>query len=90
MFHFHRGLYADVRIEDVFETKIQITLNNLENLNEQKYKAAFIRLFDGNRWYYAATTAVDKIQEEIDKLSLISQGDADISQHPGVKTLESK
>ena len=88
MFHFHRGLYADVRIEDVFETKIQITLNNLENLNEQKYKAAFIRLFDGNRWYYVATTAVDKIQEEIDKLSLISQGDADISQHPGVKTLE--
>jgi len=88
MFHFHRGLYADVRIENVFETKIQITLNNLENLNEQKYKAAFIRLFDGNRWYYAATTAVDSIQEEIDNLSLISQGDADISQHPGVKILE--
>ena len=50
MFQFPDGLYTDVRVEDVFESKIQITLKNLENLKEQSYKAAFIRVFDGGRW----------------------------------------
>jgi hypothetical protein len=40
MFRFPDGLYTDVRIEDVFESKIQITLKNLENMKEQSYKAA--------------------------------------------------
>jgi TldD protein len=49
VFKFHEGLYADIRIEDVFETNITVTLGNLDQSRVRKYKAAFIRVFDGKR-----------------------------------------
>ena len=65
MFQFPNSLYTDVRLEEVFEANIQITLDNLENLQERTYQAAFIRVFDGDRWFYSATTDTDFVQAEI-------------------------
>lgn len=88
MFQFPDGLYTDVRVEDVFESKIQITLKNLENMKEQSYKAAFIRVFDGGRWYYAATTSSDNVQGEIDRLATKATKNHSIADHPGIACLE--
>ena len=69
MYKFPADLYTDVRIEDVFQTEIRVTLGEIDEMRERRYKAAFIRIFDGKRWYYSSITNVDKIQEEIEKLS---------------------
>ena len=47
MYKFPENLYTDVRIEDIFETIIVFTLGDLDECKERKYKAAFIRIFDG-------------------------------------------
>ena len=78
MYHFPEGLYTDVRIEDVFETLILVTLGEIEEFKDKRYTAAFVRLYDGRRWFYAATTDVDSIQREIDSLAALA------SPHPGI------
>lgn len=88
MFQYPDGLYTDVRIEDVFESDIQITLKSLENMKEQSYKAAFIRVFDGERWYYAATTEGENVQGEIDRLTAMATKNSRIADHPVVALLE--
>lgn len=88
MYQFPKGLYIDVRIEDIHETKI--TFKNLE-LQEQKIrnnKGAFIRVFDGNKWYYSAMTDLNNIQSEIDALSQLATPCNDIDNHPIVKAFE--
>ncbi len=88
MFQFHEGFYTDVRIEEIFETSITYTLGKLDDSKIRRYKAAFIRLFDGNRWYYSATSDAKSIQEEIDKLSKIGTANPSINDHPIVKAFE--
>lgn len=88
MFVFPKNLYADVRVEDVFETKIVFTLGNLDEQKVRKYKAAFIRVFDGNKWYYSSTSDVAAIQKEIDTLAQLASPNPGISNHPIVQKLE--
>ncbi|MDF2543830.1 MAG: putative Zn-dependent protease-like protein [Herbinix sp.] len=88
MYQFPKDLYTDVRIETVSETNI--TLENFE-LKQKKAKTntgAMIRIFDGNRWYYGATTNLDQLQEEIDKLALMATPSKVIMEHPVVQKLE--
>jgi len=88
MFTFPQDLYTDVRIEDVFETNIKVTLGELEELKEKSFVAAFIRLFDGQKWYYAATSDVASIQAEINELAQMATPNSDIANHPTVVKLE--
>ncbi len=88
MYKFHEGLYTDVRIEDVFETKIAYKNSKLEEQKIRKNVGAFIRVYDGNRWYYAATTSVDNIQSEINSLSKMATPNDKINENPVVKMLE--
>jgi len=88
MYKFQKGVYADVRIEDVFETKVTYKNNDLEQQKVKKYKGAFIRVFDGQRWYYGATTELDQIQNELDALSKMATPMDDIESHPIVKNFE--
>ena len=88
MFRFPDGVYVDIRIEKVFETKIQNTLGTLEELKERKYEGALIRLFDGKRWYYSSITDVNSIQDEINRLYNISEPNKDIYNHAIVKKFE--
>ena len=85
---FPDNLYTDVRIETVFSTKI--LLENFE-LKQNKTKTdvgAMIRIFDGKRWYYNATTAVGDIQAAIDNLAVMATGGAGVSGHPAVSRFE--
>ena len=72
MVRFPEHLYTDLRIEDVAETKIQYTLGILDEVKQKHYKAAFIRIFDGKRWYYSATTELENLQGEIDALAAMA------------------
>jgi TldD protein len=88
MYTFPTGLYTDVRIEDVFETYIQVTLGEVEERKEKSFRAAFIRVFDGKIWFYAATSDVDRVQHEIDDLARMASPQADIERRETVKGLE--
>lgn len=88
MYSFKEGFYTDVRIEEVFETNIAYTLGKMDESKVRRYKAAFIRVFDGNLWYYSATSDIDKIQQEIDNLYTSSKPNSEILNHPVVKAFE--
>jgi len=70
---FPDGMYVDVRIEHMFSTQITYTLNVLDECKERRYSAAFIRLYDGTRWYYASTSNLEGIQDEIDALAKLAE-----------------
>jgi TldD protein len=88
MYRFPAGFYTDVRIEDVFETAIAVTLGELEESKDKRYTAAFVRLFDGQRWFYSATTDVDGIQQEIDSLAEMASPNPAIEEDPVVQKFE--
>lgn len=88
MFKFPQGLYVDVRIEETFDTKISFKKENLEEQKIRTNKGAFIRVFDGKRWYYSSITNVEVIQEHIDTLAKMATPDPKILQHPIVKAFE--
>ena len=71
-YHFPQNVYVDVRIEHHFSTNITYTLKNLEECKTKEYSAAFIRLYDGNLWYYASTSDLNAIQDEINSLATLA------------------
>lgn len=88
MYKFPKNLYTDVRIEDVNYSEITFRNGELSQNLKRNYKGGFIRIFDGNRWYYSSTTDVDNIQEEIDKLAIMAKENKDIMDNPVVKKFE--
>jgi TldD protein len=88
MVEFPDGLYTDVRIEDVFETLIIVTLGEIEQLKDKRYTAAFVRLYDGQRWFYSATTDIEGIQREIEALVELASPNRGIADDPVVRKLE--
>ena len=79
---FPKNLYTDVRIEHLFSTTIAYTLKELDECKERQYSAAFIRVFDGNRWYYASTSDLNGIQSEIDALANLASPNATLEKMP--------
>ena len=88
MFEFPDSLYCDVRIEEVFQTRIAFAFGNVQEMLERRYEAAFVRVFDGKRWYYSATSSVDAVQEHIDRLASLTTPSQAVSEHPVVQKLE--
>jgi len=88
MVRFPAGLYTDVRIEDVFETQIMVTLGEVDELKDKRFTAAFVRLFDGERWFYSATTDVERLQQEIDSLAAMATPNPNIDQDEIVRKFE--
>ncbi|MCK5599287.1 TldD/PmbA family protein [bacterium] len=87
MYNFPKGFYSDVRIEDVFNTLLVYTMGNLEQQRVREHKGAFIRLFDGKRWYYASLTDVNDIQNKLDHLASMACFNDNILKDPVVKKL---
>ncbi len=87
MFEFPKKLYTDVRVENVFETNIRVTNGKMEDIKKRQYKAAFIRIYDGSKWYNTATTDVNSIQENIDRFAEHVK-DVNLSTNPVVKKFE--
>ncbi len=88
MFKFPEDVYSDVRIEDIDENMIAYTVGNLDQYKSRKYQAAFIRVFDGNKWFYTALTEIEDIQKELDTLSEFAVRNKSIYEHPVVKGFE--
>ena len=68
MYNFKKGYYADVRMEDRFTTNIRLQNGQLHEAKEMTEKKAFIRVFDGSKWYYTSTWEEVNIQRELDDL----------------------
>jgi TldD protein len=79
---FKQDYFADIRIEESVSTQIHYINGEIENVINRKRKGAFIRVFDGDKWYYGATTDLDNIQSELDKLYATARPNPDITRHP--------
>lgn len=88
MFVFPSGLYVDVRIEETFTTQVSFKQLDLQGQKSRRKKGAFIRIFDGERWYYSSTTDTDNIQNRIDELAKMANPNPDILNHPVVQIFE--
>ena len=88
MFKFPEGFYVDVRIEKVNESKIHYINGHQHDCRKRDYEAAFIRLFNGKKWFYSAVSEIEKIQEEMDKLVEISEPNRKIDENPIVKKIK--
>ncbi len=88
MFEFNKKFYADVRIVDSFSTVALYKNQVLENYKVQKEKRAFLRVFDGNMWYYTSTSDVNAVNDELKKLYAQGTPNDNIDKHPIVKKFE--
>lgn len=87
MLRFPRGLYSDVRIEEVWSTSAGLVLGRLEQFVSRHYRAAFVRVWDGSRWYYSSTSSIDAIQSEIESLACMASPTEGILDDPVVRRL---
>ena len=85
---FPAGLFTDVRYESVYNTTISFENGQLKQNKTALEKGAFIRVFDGSRWYYSATTDLSTVQAEIDALAAMAAPNAEIANHPVVRRLQ--
>lgn len=85
---FNKEYYADVRIEDRFSTCVGFLNGNLGESKERKEVRAFIRVYDGEMWYYASTTDVNSVQQTLEELYEVAKPNPDIEKNPVVKRLE--
>ena len=82
MYRFPKDLYADIRLEDVFQTSIVYENGALTQNKTSREAGAFLRVWDGHRWYYSATTNLGHIQQELDALASLATPNPTIGQDP--------
>lgn len=87
-YRFPDNLYTDIRIETVYSCKILLENFELKQNKTKTDTGAMIRIFDGRRWYYNATTEVNEIQAAIDNLATMAVPDTAIREHPVVRRIE--
>lgn len=85
MVRFPENLFSDVRIEETVSTAIAFEAGDWNSNRTRRQAGAFIRVYDGKMWYYAATTELSKIQDELDSLAAMATPDPDILNDPVVK-----
>ncbi len=88
MYKFPKGLYTDVRIESVFSTRIVYENFQMIQNKCKTDKGAFVRVYDGKRWFYAATSDLDAVQSEIDNLAKMAAPNDAIDENETVKRFE--
>lgn len=88
MIAWSRNYYSDIRLEDVFETKIIYRDGKLQEKRVRKEKGAFLRAYDGKRWYYSSSTELTKLQEEMEKLYKMANENMQIYENDIVKNFE--
>ena len=88
MYRFPQNLYADIRIEDVFSTTIRYENSTLRQNAVSREKGAFLRVYDGKRWYYSAVTDLSSIQAELDALAAMATPNSRILLDPVVQRFE--
>ncbi len=88
MIKFKDGFYSDVRIETRFKTAIRYRNGVLEECKQTTVKKAFIRVFDGEMWYYSSTYKLDGLQGELDKLYANATPNPNIAEDATVKRFQ--
>lgn len=88
MLNFPKDLYADVRIEEVTETVLSYENGKLRQNKESVTAGAFLRVYDGKRWYYCATTELSQMQRELDALAAMAQPNSEILADPVVRRFQ--
>ncbi|MBO4888624.1 MAG: TldD/PmbA family protein [Firmicutes bacterium] len=88
MIQFRDGFYADIRTEDRSRTIISYKAGILEEMKNRVEKQAFLRVYDGNLWYYSSVTDVDHLQKALDELYAAAKENANILDDPMVKRFE--
>lgn len=89
MIKFKEGFYADVRTEDRSRTVIQYVDGVLREIKTRNEIRAFLRVYDGKLWYYAAVTDVAHIQNTLDGLYEAATFNPEILNDPIVRRFES-
>lgn len=85
---FRENFYTDVRYENIKERKIVYLNGQLQEFKEKEEKGAFIRVYDGARWYYSSTTKLSALQEEADRLYFMGKECKEINEDENIKILE--
>ena len=88
MYKFSKGLYSDVRVEDRYVAQIVVSEDEVRQCRELREKKAFLRVYDGKKWYYASTDDVNRIQDMLNELAEYASPDDDIDENPVVKAFE--
>lgn len=88
MLQFPKELYTDVRIESVYKTTILLENFQLKQKKIKEEKGAMIRIYDGTRWYYSATTDISNLQKEVDNLAKMAKPNPSIYDDPNVRKFE--
>lgn len=88
MLKFPKDLYSDVRVEDVAETTLVLEDGELKQCTESRRRGAFVRVYDGKRWYNSATTEPDRLQQELDTLAAMAEPNPAIGDDPVVRRFE--
>ena len=84
MINFPKNFYSDVRIERNYNSMLGIKMGQLGEIDENNDVGAFIRLFDGKRWYYSSISDLELINDELEKLASLATPNPDINNHPVV------
>ncbi|NLJ79445.1 MAG: TldD/PmbA family protein [Firmicutes bacterium] len=88
MYTYPPDLCVDVRLEESFATEISFKQLTLRGQKVRSKKGAFIRVFDGRRWYYSSVTSLGQVQAQIDSLAQMAAGNREIRKHPLVNAFE--
>ena len=88
MYLFRDGFYADVREEERTTTSVQYRDGAVEECDTATVKKAFVRVYDGNMWYYASTYRTEDVQDVLDRLYNMATPCAGIADDPVVKRLQ--
>ncbi|MFD3156872.1 TldD/PmbA family protein [Haloimpatiens sp. FM7330] len=86
--NFKENFYTDIRYENVKESKIVYLDGELQEMKEKQEKGAFIRVYDGTRWYYSSTTNLSRIQDEVNKLYSMGKEYKKINEDENIKKLQ--
>lgn len=88
MLNFPKGFFTDVRAENLCETRICYANGKIESSKEKEENGAFIRVYDGKRWYYSSVTDIKNIEGDIKKLSKYGTPCSNIEENPLVKKFQ--
>ncbi len=88
MVRFPSGLYSDIRIEEVWSTVAGLVVGRLEQFVSRHYRAAFVRVWDGRRWYYSSTSDTSALQSELDSLAAMASPSPGIASDPLVVRMQ--
>ncbi len=88
MIQFRDGFYADIRTEDRSRTTVTYQGGILEEMKTRVERRAFLRVYDGNLWYYASVTDLEHLQKTLDGLYDAATANPQILEDPVVQRFE--